>query len=499
MSRPRLAGALALCLAAIGMGAGADPMVSAPVPVGTPVLVGAPVPVGAPAAFPDEALSQGVERSGADVLGRVAGGGAGLTIAVLDMGFGQNIATLQAKKELPPPERLETLSFDATSGLAGTNAYGHRTNHGELVAQTVHDYAPKARYLFVNYHSEADFIAAADAVAARRPDIVVHSNSFIEGPFDGTSPAARAVNRAAAAGVLWINSVGNYAQLHWSGPWEDADHDHDLDWPNGDSWAFTRGAGLPITFALSWTSPAGGAPTDIDLALEHLEPDGTWSVVAGSDDRQSDGAPTAERITGYLPPAEGTFRLRSILVSGPPPEGKLTLFSREIPLTAISGSVEGSVPTPGDAAGAVAVGAVDWRGDRVKAYSSQGPTADGRLKPDIVAPTDTRLMGPNGLRSIGGTSIAAPNAAGVAAVILAAARRAGQAPSAAEVRGQLSALALDLGAPGPDERVRGGPRARVGGPAPPGPPHARAARLGARPRDLCASRPSRARGSPTGR
>ena len=122
--------------------------------------------------------------------------------------------------------------------------------------------------------------------------------------------------------------------------------------------------------------------------------------------------------------------------------------------------MEGSVPTPGDAAGAVAVGAVDWRGDRFKAYSSQGPTADGRLKPDIVAPTDTRLMGPNGLRSIGGTSIAAPNAAGVAAVILAAARRAGQAPSAAEVRGQLSALALDLGAPGPDD-VFGAGRVRA--------------------------------------
>jgi hypothetical protein len=448
MSPPRLAAALVLGLAGLGVGAAAGP------------IIGAPVLGAAPAAFADEALSQGLERSGADVLGRVAGGGAGLTIAVVDMGFGQNIATLQAKGELPPPGRLEMLSFDPASGLAGTNAYGHRTNHGELVAQTVYDYAPNARYLFANYHSETEFIAATDAVTARRPDIVVHSNSFIEGPFDGTSPPARAVDRAAAAGVLWLNSVGNYAQLHWSGPWEDADLDHDLDWPNGDGWTFTRGAGLPITFALSWTSPAGGPPTDIDLALEHLEADGTWTVVALSDDRQPEGARSAERITGYLPPAEGTFRLRAILVSGPPPQGPLTLFSREIPLTAVSGTVEGSVPTPGDAVGAVAVGAVDWRGDRFKSYSSQGPTADGRLKPDIVAPTDTRLMGPNGFRSIGGTSIATPNAAGVAAVILAAARRAGQAPSAVEVRGQLSALALDLGAPGPDD-VFGAGRVRA--------------------------------------
>ena len=412
------------------------------------------------AAFADEALSQGVERSGADVLGRVAGGGAGLTIAIVDMGFGRNLPALEDKGELPPAERLETLSFDATSGLAGTNAYGNRTNHGELVAQTVYDYAPAARYLLVNYHSEADFIAATDAVIARRPDIVVHSNSFIEGSFDGTSPAARAVDRAAAAGILWLNSAGNYARLHWGGPWLDADADDDLDWPNGDSWTFTRGAGLPITFALSWTSPTVGPPTDIDLSLEHLEADGAWTVVARSTDRQPAGAPSAERIVGYLPPAEGTFRLRAILVSGPPPEEPLTLFSREIPLVAISGTAESSIPTPGDAGGAVAVGAVDWRGDRFKSYSSQGPTDDGRLKPDIVAPTDTRLMGPNGFRSIGGTSNAAPNAAGVAAVILAAARRAGQAPSAAEVRGQLSALALDLGAAGPDN-VFGAGRVRA--------------------------------------
>ena len=37
-----------------------------------------------------------------------------------------------------------------------------------------------------------------------------------------------------------------------------------------------------------------------------------------------------------------------------------------------------SVPTPGDAAGSITVGAVDWRGNTLKCYSSQGPTLDGR-------------------------------------------------------------------------------------------------------------------------
>ena len=173
--------------------------------------------------------------------------------------------------------------------------------------------------------------------------------------------------------------------------------------------------------------------------------------MAASADRQSAGLPTAERITGYAPPAAAEYRLRVVRVSGPPPEGPLTLFSREIPLAAIGGLPESSIPTPGDAAGAIAIGAVDWRGNARKSYSSQGPTDDGRLKPDLVAPTDTRIVGPAGVRAIGGTSNAAPNAAGAAAVVLAAARRAGQAPSAAEVRQTLDAMALDLGTPGPDQ------------------------------------------------
>ena len=234
-------------------------------------------------AFGDDVqLSQGLERQGADVLGKVADGGAGLTIAVIDLGFGQNLARLQTLGEIPPPGQVETLSFDAANGLAGRNAYGNRTNHGEIVTQTVFDYAPKARYLLVNYHTEADFIAATDALIARRPDIVVHSNSFIEGPFDGTGPTALAVDRAAAAGSLWFNSAGNYALLHWSGAWADADADGDLDWPNGDNWTFPRSPGQPITFALSWTSPPGGPPTDLDLSLERREADGSWTPVAAS-------------------------------------------------------------------------------------------------------------------------------------------------------------------------------------------------------------------------
>jgi len=405
------------------------------------------------------ALTQGLARTGADVAGKRARGGAGLVIAILDLGFGTNIPALQAAGELPPDRRLQTVSFDPAAGLAGANAYGHRTNHGELVAQTVYDYAPNAIYVFVNYHSEADFVAATNWLIERRPDIVVHSNNFLEGPFDGTGPLAQAVDRVAAAGALWFNSAGNYARQHWRGQWSDADGDGELDWATP-GWTFERRAGNPITFALSWHHDDLATPTDFDLVLERRDADGAWAPVAASRDRQTAGARPAERIVGYASPVDGTFRLRVVHRAGPVPSRPLSIFTREVPLADAGGTSDSSIPTPADAVGAIAVGAVDWRGDTLKSYSSHGPSGDGRLKPDIVAPTGTRVMGRDGFRGVGGTSNAAPNAAGAAAILMASARRSGEGSDAATIRARLMDMAVDLGQPGADNMFGGG-RVRI--------------------------------------
>ena len=77
-----------------------------------------------------------------------------------------------------------------------------------------------------------------------------------------------------------------------------------------------------------------------------------------------------------------------------------------------------TLATPADADSALAVGAEDSLG-AIAGFSSRGPTADGRLKPDITAPGHDVcvLVGTDTVRRGSGTSFATPLAAGAAALL----------------------------------------------------------------------------------
>src|SRR5262249_45551003 len=101
-----------------------------------------------------------------------------------------------------------------------------------------------------------------------------------------------------------------------------------------------------------------------------------------------------------------------------------------------------SIPFPGDGPEVIAVGAVDADGQR-GAYSSCGPTSS-HPKPDLVATVPfPSLWRP---RPFSGTSAAAPQAAGVAALIWSR----HPAWTANQMRDSLYKWALDLGPAGPD-------------------------------------------------
>ena len=132
-----------------------------------------------------------------------------------------------------------------------------------------------------------------------------------------------------------------------------------------------------------------------------------------------------------------------------------------------SGDQPGTINSPGTATGAITVGAVsdysnpvgtDRHDDGIwlAAFSSRGPTVDGRTKPDISAPGMSVTAAQAGTTSsyvtFSGTSMATPYVAGAAVL----ARQAAPGATPAQIRAALTSTAVDVGSPGTDNEYGAG-------------------------------------------
>lgn len=170
------------------------------------------------------------------------------------------------------------------------------------------------------------------------------------------------------------------------------------------------GAAPGISVILSKTEDASvEEPFEEDRFVEGLE----WSEAMGADlftsslgyfdwytPQDYDGKTAITTQAAAVAVEQGLIMFGSIGNTGP---GPMTLIA------------------PSDADGLIAVGAVDYHGV-VAEFSSRGPTADGRIKPDIAAPGQGVWVAnpkvPDDYFRGNGTSLATPLAAGAAALLL---------------------------------------------------------------------------------
>ena len=160
---------------------------------------------------------------------------------------------------------------------------------------------------------------------------------------------------------------------------------------------------------------------------------------------QVDATKKAGRAVVRFEPEEGaTYKVRVRRTDG------ADVKNESFHLVVLGGSLEhatqhGSIPFPGDGASVLAVGAVDAENRRVY-YSSCGPNS--RLpKPDFVAAVPFPSVCRD--KPFAGTSAAAPQAAGIAALLWSSRVEA----NAAQVARTLKSAALDLGPPGHDHET----------------------------------------------
>ena len=157
---------------------------------------------------------------------------------------------------------------------------------------------------------------------------------------------------------------------------------------------------------------------------------------------------------------------------GQQPAVRFDLFGKNTPVEHVEpGSTPmTSISAPGDAPGAFTVGAINFKNDKLEDFSSQGPTLDGRQKPDISGPDAVTTTAYKG-EAFYGTSSACPHVSGAAALVFSAQPGA----TADQVQAFLVKNAKDLLAPGPESqtgagRLALGPAENARTPAPSGAP-----------------------------
>ncbi len=383
--------------------------------------------------------SLGLQRGGspiAQTIGADAWHAAGITgkgvrVAIVDLGFGGVKSLLGS--DLPATVKTN-FPIDQLDR--------QRENHGTAVAAVVHRVAPDAElYLAFEDNSARGFANVLQWLEDNKVQVVNYSVSQLIGPRDGSSYSAQLVELfMRRTGALWINSSGNYAMSHTLfefNPGEKGIHFYSSERNLLPFMAFA-----PVTtIAMNWNGNwKGGENTEYVFVV--LDRNGK-EIGAATEQRRGQRNHFPFQILNFRTTPGEIYYLLIARTRGNT-DNLIDIIINNSEVAPWAKVLQYSIATPADSPGVLTVGATNLRGSEIENYSSQGPTQDDRLKPDISAPTNEVVPGYD--RGFGGTSGAAPVAAGAAALVL----QANPSLSNAQLKAFLMQSVVDLGDKGHD-------------------------------------------------
>jgi len=381
--------------------------------------------------LPASVISEGVALTNAVDYHSAGYEGQNTKVAVIDLGFNE-LEMVQNVGELP--SNAITKDFTGTGLTTGSN-------HGTKVAQIVYDMAPQSQLYLIKVADEVDLENAKDDCITEGVNVISHSWGWPNTNFaDGTGLACDIANDAEFHNILWVNAAGNAARQHYQDFFTDTDGDGWHEFAPGDETNPIQVYGNNITIFLTWDA---WPTTDQDYDLYLYDSD--FNLVASSTNAQTGTQPPTEKIVFTLS-STGTHHLQ-IKKSSATGNEQLKIFTFNCDLQYRTAAH--SIWPPADAVGVMSAGAINqanWQTGPQETYSSQGPTNDGRIKPDISGPDGVKRYAGGAAGRGWGTSYAAPHLAGAASLLLS------KYPdcTAAQLQSILESWAIDMGVQGKD-------------------------------------------------
>ncbi|GAH44737.1 unnamed protein product, partial [marine sediment metagenome] len=382
--------------------------------------------------LPGSVISEGVALTNAVEYHSAGYEGQNTKVAVIDLGFNE-LEMMQNAGELP--SNVITKDFTGTGLTTGLS-------HGTKIAEIVYDMTPRAQLYFIKIADEVDLENAKNYCVTEGVDIINHSWGWPNTNFtDGTGLVCDIANDAQSRNILWVNAAGNAAREHYQDFFTDVDSDSWHEFTPGDETNPIQVFRDDVTIFLTWDA----WPTtnqDYDLYLY----DSDFNLVAFSTNAQTGTQPPTEKIV-YAASDTGTYYIK-IKKSSATRNEELKLFTFNCDLQYHTPAY--SLWPPADAVGVMSAGAIDqanWETGPQENFSSQGPTNDGRVKPDISGPDGVSRYVNGSVGRGYGTSYAAPHVAGAASLLLSRY----PAYTADQLKLTLENWAVDMGTPGKDD------------------------------------------------